>query len=349
MTRRAKIEAAVEAMQPALRKAFLDAIADIRSAAQIALVAGHLERGDVEAAIAALHLDAAFLAPLDDALRQAYVSGGNATLQMLTGLRDPRTSGPLVIRFDRGNPRPERWLREHSSKLIREITEEQRAGIREVLVEGMAAGRNPRSTALEIVGRLNGATGKREGGLIGLTSSQMKTATNAETELLSGDPAAMKNYLGRKLRDRRYDSRVLKAIEEGRRLNAVDAAQMVQRYRDRMLKMRGDFIARTESMAAFGASQWEAMHQIVDTGALQASQIRKVWRSAGDGRVRHSHQALNGTELAMDEAFRSPATGALMQYPGDTEHGAHGEDVIGCRCICEPKINYLAGIRLKAA
>ena len=346
MSRRSKaIQDAIAGMEPALAKAFLTAIADLRSSAQVALVTGHLERGDIEAAITALHIDAEFFAPLDDALRQAFVQGGATTLRMLTGLKDPRTAGPLVIRFDRGNPRPERWLREHSATLIREITDGQRNAIREVLVAGMAAGKNPRATALDIVGRVNRVTGKREGGLIGLTAAQMQIAANARSELEAGSTA----YFDRKLRDRNFDRRVRKAIAEGRALTKLDVDQIVGRYHDRLLKARGDSIARTESMASFGASQMEAARQAMEKGGLDPSQVKKIWRSAGDGRVRDSHRLLNGVEMDVDGLFRSPETGALMAYPGDTEHGAHGRDTVNCRCWQEIKVNFLSQIRLKAA
>ena len=83
------IKAILDRLEPAIRRAFEEAIADIRSAAQLQAVIGHLEAGNVEAAIVALNLRAEFFAPLDDALRAAFNAGGVSALAGLPALPDP--------------------------------------------------------------------------------------------------------------------------------------------------------------------------------------------------------------------------------------------------------------------
>lgn len=94
------IEKFAAQMEPAIAKAFLAAIEDIRSSAQISLIVGHLERGDVEAAIAALNLRPEFLAPLDDALRAAYLEGGRAALLALPMVADPFPASSRSVSTD---------------------------------------------------------------------------------------------------------------------------------------------------------------------------------------------------------------------------------------------------------
>lgn len=83
------LQAILDKLEPAVRRAFEEAIADIRSAAQLHAVIGHLEAGDINAAIVALNLRAEFFAPLDDALRQAFNAGGVSALAGLPALPDP--------------------------------------------------------------------------------------------------------------------------------------------------------------------------------------------------------------------------------------------------------------------
>lgn len=96
----------LDQLAPLVRDAFLAAMADIRSEAQIALIIGHLERGDVEAAIAALNLRPEFLAPLDQALRDAYARGGAELLMALPRLADPFRGRGLSPASTPGTPGP---------------------------------------------------------------------------------------------------------------------------------------------------------------------------------------------------------------------------------------------------
>lgn len=209
----------------------------------------------------------------------------------------------------------------------------------------MAEGRNPRATALDITGRINRATGRREGGILGLSSPQVDAVIRARAELLSGDPALMRNYLSRGRRDARFDRLVMKAIREGRPVSKADVDRIVGRYKDRLLALRGEMIARTETMTSLNAAREEGIRQLIDSGKVQRSQVRKIWRATGDARTRDSHAALNGAEAGIDEAFVSPLTGARLMFPMDASQGAPASEIIGCRCTYELKIDYLAPFR----
>lgn len=89
----AAIQAALEQMEPAFRDAFLRAVEDVRSSAQLASLIAALERGDVQQAMAVLNVDPAFWAPLDDAIRQAYLLGGRNALAALPVIPDPAGLG----------------------------------------------------------------------------------------------------------------------------------------------------------------------------------------------------------------------------------------------------------------
>ena len=84
-----KLDTILAQLEPQVRQAFEDAIADIRSAAQLQAVLGHIEAGNIEAALIALNLRAEFFAPLDDALTRAFHAGGVSALAGLPALPVP--------------------------------------------------------------------------------------------------------------------------------------------------------------------------------------------------------------------------------------------------------------------
>ena len=89
----ANLQAQIDALEPLIRDAFLQSIADMRSEAQMALVIDALERGDVAQLIVVLNLDPSFLAPLDQAIQGAYIQGGFRALSGLPVIPDPATGG----------------------------------------------------------------------------------------------------------------------------------------------------------------------------------------------------------------------------------------------------------------
>jgi hypothetical protein len=84
-----RLQRQIDAMEPAIRDAFLASIADVRSSAQLSAIAGHLARGDIAAAVLAVGIVPGFFAPLDDALRAAYLMGGRDAIAALPAITDP--------------------------------------------------------------------------------------------------------------------------------------------------------------------------------------------------------------------------------------------------------------------
>lgn len=319
-----------------LRDAFLDGVYRIRDGAQIALFAERLERGDVDGALRAVGIDPAKFRELDAKLAEAFAAGGRFTENRIPATRDPN-GYRLDFLFDIRNPRAEAWLRNHSSTLIRQITDDQRAMVRAALVQGMEDGRNPRDVALDLAGRINRATGRREGGLVGLTATQQEWARNYARELATGDPKALE----RLLRDKRFDPTIRRAIKEGRGLTKTEAAPIFRAYLNRALRQRGEAIARTEAMAALHASAQEAMQQAIDAGQVSEANVTKKWHSAGDRRVRDTHRAMDGQSVAFRAEFVSPS-GARLRYPGDPR--APASEIINCRCWADYSVDFLADV-----
>lgn len=97
MTRRPdalrQFEAAIKALEPQMQKAFLAAVQDIRSNAQLAVIIRAIEEGRIADAVNAVAASPSFWAPLDDTIRLAYIMGGRDAIAALPVIPDPAGPG----------------------------------------------------------------------------------------------------------------------------------------------------------------------------------------------------------------------------------------------------------------
>lgn len=333
MAKRPTLEALLKLLTAEMQSAFLLAIQNTVDQVVLNEVIDAIVAGDAEKAFELLGFNPGALRPITNAIERVYERSGEWTAEGY-----PRQPGYPYFRFDVKNPTAEKWVRDKSSQLITNLTDEARTNVKTTLEDGVQRGRNPRNTALDIVGRVNRQTGKREGGTIGLTVNQESWVRSFRTNLdqLSED------YFTKELRDKRFDPAVRKAVQTGKPLSADVVDKLVNRYRANALKYRGEMIARTESIHAFNAAELESARQVVATGAVREKDVKREWDSAGDRKVRPAHKAMDGQQVGLDEPFRSP-DGAFLMYPGDTTLGAPARDVINCRCRVKTVIDWIAG------
>jgi exonuclease VII small subunit len=310
-------------------------VRDIKNQAVLNEIVRALEVGNVDAVIELLGLDESTWEPMGEAIRSAYREGGITGAVQIGTI--PTDTGTLVARFNVRNIRAEQWISQQSSRLITELVDDQREMVRQQLQAGLARGDNPRTTALDLVGRIDPATKKREGGTVGLTTQQAGWANSARAELenLNAD------YFDRKLRDKRLDAKIRRAIESGEPLDqkTIDAA--ILRIQQRTLKYRGDTIARTESINALRAGQFESIAQAVEKGKLNIDEVIKKWDASGDERTRPWHGIAERT-YSEGLPLRQPfiVSGESMMYPGDVSLGATGKNTINCRCRLVAEIDF---------
>ena len=311
---------------PEVAQAFMTAIRDLTRQVEIQKLLLALERRDLDAAMQALHIDRAAFQPLEAKLVEAFTAGGQGAVASMPA------AVSIGFRFDPGNQRAAAIIREMAGTLITRLTQGEIDQARAFLADGMARGAGPRSVALDLVGRISRATGQRTGGLIGLSGPYRDYVAIARAELSSSDPALLRNYLTRKQRDRRYDRAVTRAIETGKPVPPETARTAVTRYSARLVRLRGEVIARTEGLPAIRAAKHEAFQQLADDGRIDAMDIVRGWSTNEDGRQRDTHDAMNGQEVrGLDMPFTSPS-GAQFRWPGDTSLGAPAAEVIACRC-----------------
>lgn len=355
--RRQTLDDLIDLFTPEIRDVFLAAMQDVVDNAIIGDMIDAIEQGDVIAAFQALGFTQAAMLPIIKIVENAFERGG-----VLTGDKFPKflrtPSGRAIFRFDVRNSRAEAWLRDHSSQLVTQLTDEARDNVRSVIERGMIAGNNPRSTALDIVGRIDPVTRNRVGGVVGLTRNQELWVANTRRDLndlnrivsdefgsipISEFRKKIENhpYFARELRRKGSDASIIRELTSGKQINADTIDKLVTAYKSNALRYRGEVIARTEAMQALNRSEYEATLQAVDMGALRSNDVKRVWDSAGDNRVRWSHKEMDGQAVGVNEPFVSPS-GARLMYPGDTSLGAGGSEVIQCRCRVRMEVDFLA-------
>jgi len=336
-----RFEQLISKFEPPIQLAFMEAVQDLRDGIALQSLVRALESYDIEGAISALNLDRAAYNPLVDAIRAAYQGGGKSTVDGMVALPE-MGGGQAVIRFDGQAASAAAWLNEQGAKLVTNLNEDTRDAVRLTINQGLLAGRGAKSVALDIAGRIDPATGRRTGGIVGLSAPQAGYVASMRQRLVSGDPAELSKVLDMTRRDRRLDKYIRAAIASQTPINARTRDLMLSRYSDRLLELRATTIARTEGMAAFNQASVEAYRQAIGRGAVKANDLTKTWRSAGDRRTRDSHRIMHGQAVAFDALFQAPS-GVLMKFPHDPD--APPSETVNCRCRMDITVDYLARFR----
>ena len=321
-----------------LRSAVSGSFGAIKNNAVIKDLAERIDVGDIEGVLIALGITEAAFGPIEQVIQASYRKGGDTGAKQVGRIPDPGGQVSFMFSFNARNPRAEQWLRQVSSDLITEITQDQKEMVRQRLTAGLSQGVNPRQSALDLVGRLNRVTRRREGGFIGMTSRQAEWVSNARAELQELSP----NYLTRKLRDKRFDRSVRRAIETGKPLNKGAIDNMVSALQSRTVKYRGDVIARTESINALRAGQHESLRQATEAGDVLEEDVTREWDATGDLVTRPTHAGVDGQKRKGNAPFT--VGGYQLRYPGDSSLGAPGEETISCRCHENTSINFGARV-----
>lgn len=324
----------VDKWLPKIRNAFSRGVELLRGRARPSYIAHQMEYAGVEGGVEAVGLEPAIFRDLVDAVEEAFKTTGSAVAESFPDVKQPDGDVASII-FDFKYPGAEQFLRNHGAEMVTAIMDDQRQMIREVLEAGLAADRNPKSVALDLVGRINPATGRREGGFLGLTASQARWVREYEIELLTGD----RNALTRRLRDPRFDKRFAKSIAEGKPLPRAMIDKMVIAYRNRALRYRAETIATTEAQTATHQAQMAATEQAIAARQLRPEAVEKEWETYRDNRVRHTHRMLRGVRVPFAQSFMSES-GAAIRFPGDPL--APAAERVNCRCYLNIRINHAA-------
>lgn len=214
-----------------------------------------------------------------------------------------------TMSFTMTNDQVVAFLQSYTFGLITNISTEVIATLRTVLTSAVLQGISPREQSRVIEP------------LIGLTSRQATAALNFRQGLETGNYRAV---LDRALRDRRYDSTVLRQLRNGEGLSKSQIDRMVERYTERSLRHRALMIARTETIRAANAGQVEAWRQAQTQGLLTGAE-RMHWIVATDERacpICKEIPRMNPNGVAIGGHFQTP--NGIARMPPDPHPS--------CRC-----------------
>lgn len=287
-----------ESLEPAIRKAFLEAVQSVRENFSDEDLARIAMTHDVTPLLAALATDT-----LKFALRDAVSSAAEQVAVL----------GKVAVRFDILHPYVTPALKDFESRAIAALEVEVRDGVLAYLRETVSRGMNP----IQI------ARGLRD--KIGLPQNMIEAGARHRAMLASGERRMLKEALKHKLRDARFDGSIQAAMNKGVALTPAQIDRQMVRYYEKALKHHTETIARTASMDAVNVANRLSWQQIISDGQVDVNSLRRYWVVAKDERVCPECKPipeLNPKGRGWDEPFETPV-GPIMQ---PTLH-------FRCRCV----------------
>lgn len=293
-------------------KAFLDAVKQLRTSVIDKDLGDAIESRDIGRIVNLLGTEQAVHASLDTLQAPMFdvvSEAGTAAIDATPALADK--GGALAMRFDMLNPNTVQAMRSYGFNLVRQISNDTRNGLRQIGLQAMQYGGHPYEQARQM---------KQ---LIGLTETQAAAVGNFRNLLETGS----RDALDRALRDRRFDSTLDRALGADAVVDLTPEKidRMVGRYADRMLTMRAETIARTETISAARLGTQMAWEQAAEHGLLNRTTLRQGWLTTPDDRLCPDCSEvpdLNEDGVPLGGKFETP----LGPVDGPTLHP-------NCRCV----------------
>lgn len=306
---RARIEALLANYSRFVRQQFSAFLESVRDPAVLAQVTEAVRAGRLEDAYAIID---SYVVRLGDTIVSQIASVGTQEAQALAE-QASAAGATVAISFNPAAPEVVEATARNRFEFIQNFTTDQRMAVNTALTQAAREGQGPEDTARAI----------RDS--IGLTAYQQQMVANYRRAVESNN----RDALERVLRDRRYDRGLENAIEGDYVLPADRIDTMVERYRQRLLQMRGETIARTEAGRVAEQTRNIAAYQAADKAGVSYSLVVKQWISTEDERRRYTHKSMHGQARLLEDAFDSPS-GAYLMHPHDSD--APADEVINCRC-----------------
>jgi hypothetical protein len=300
-----RLQRLIASYERKIRAGFRTKVEEARRLVGLDELAALIESGDIEGALAvaliipqeinALAI-AAFLAAAEQTSREIFAAIS------------------IDVQFDDAQDNALRIMRNRALQVTSQFTHKQEEAIREVLLDGIRRGINPRQQAMALRN------------LIGLTAKQVKAVNNFRNMLEEGS----KEVLTRKLRDKRFDRTINRAIREDKRIERARIDRMVTRYRERYINHRAGVIAQTEALSAVHQGKEAMFDTAIAEGHLTRERLEGTWVTVQDALRRHHHATMQGQKQPHGQYFIS-GLGNQLLHPGDPN--APIEEIAHCRCL----------------
>lgn len=313
--------------------AFVRAMQELAGSVDFKAFVRYLSTGQVDRALKLLDLAPEFMSELNEELRRAYIQAGEELVRSLPPLFDPTIGGTVSGRFSAQNNRALQYLQRSAAQRVTSLSDQTRKALKEFIADPAQSNKSPRRLALDIVGRV-GPGGTRQGGLIGLADNQKDWVSNLEADLRANP----QRYFNRKLRNKKYDSVVRKAIKTGKPLTEDQISRLTQAYGNKVLKYRGESVARSELMRSLSAGRREGLAQMLEKGRIKDEDITREWDASEDSDTREDHANVNGTKV---KGLNSTYKVGKVQMTGPHDLNAPAEQTINCRCFERISIDFI--------
>lgn len=253
-----QIHAVADRMVPAVRAAFLRAIDLARRAVPLREIEAALQTKNINAVLNVLQPSSEDL--ILELRRGSFVSALrdtylNAGAAVLPMLdRTDPRRASVGFKFDLTNPRSVEFLRAYDGNLIKQMSDTLRQTLIEIVRTGFEAGRSPLAMAYEM----------RDARGFGLLPQGIRSLENYRAALEES------GMVGEKLE------------------------RAVARFERKLLLRRAETVARTETINASEAGNFEAMRQGGEIGLFDPDSARRKWILTKDDRLCDACRAIPG-------------------------------------------------------
>jgi len=331
-------------MEPKIRSAFTKGMTDIKDRAQMGRLRDALRDNDIALAIDSLIIDPAAMSDLQARIVETYGKTGEKTISGQTWRYPDGTRA--VVRWNMLSPQAEEYARNVSGQLIQGINDDTIQAARDTIADGYALGRPTDRIARDLVGRI-GPNGRRQGGVVGLdqqskvwvhggyvTRNGVTVWQDGLRQHLETDPT---RALRMKLNAR--DKAFIRRLGD-KRLTQAQIDNIVRRYENNLLMVRGRRIARTETRNAIESAKYEAWRQGLEKTGIPEEFLVRTWVHTGRAMFdRPWHQSFSGTSVRGLNVPFVLSSGAALLHPHDTSYGAGAREVIQCECRCDYEVD----------